>query len=261
MPTISAKAKSCSVSPPKKYRREHRQQRAEAGRQRAHHDLGHRAVDDLREGRARHARDVLAHAVEHDDRVVEREAQDGEQRRDRRRRHLPAGEGVDAARDQEVVQQRDQHRHRDLPLEAQRDVDRDDGQRGDDRDQRRARHALAEGRADRLRRRARRRSRTPPRARCWAASIVSRPAPEEIWTTLSPSSWLSIVWISASARPGPADARRAPGRRWRACSSGAVIRVPPSKSMPKFRPLPAIANAPISMITPEAEKNHFEAPM
>ena len=40
-----------------------------------------------------------------------------------------------------------------------------------------------------------------------------------------------------------------------------MIRVPPSKSMPKFRPLPAIANAPMSMITPEAEKNHFEAPM
>ena len=99
----------------------------------------HRAVDDLRERGARHPRDVLPDAVEHDDRVVEREAQDGEQRRDRRRRHLPAGEGVDARRDQDVVHQRDQHRHGELPLEAQRDVDRDDGQRGDDRGERRVR--------------------------------------------------------------------------------------------------------------------------
>ena len=31
--------------------------------------------------------------------------------------------------------------------------------------------------------------------------------------------------------------------------------------MPKFRPLPAIASAPISRITPDIEKNHFDAPM
>ena len=60
---------------------------------------------------------------------------------------------------------------------------------------------------------------------------------------------------------GALRARCAPASTLAAFSSGAVIRVPPSKSMPKLRPLPAIANAPISMITPEAEKNHFEAPM
>ncbi len=40
-----------------------------------------------------------------------------------------------------------------------------------------------------------------------------------------------------------------------------MIRVPDSKSMPKFSPLPAIASAPTSRITPDIEKNHFEAPM
>ena len=118
----SAKAKSLQRLAAEEQQREDRQQRAERRRQRPRQHLAHRAVDDLRERGARHARHVLAHAVEHDDRVVERVAQDRQQRRDRRRRHLPAGQRVDARRDQQVVHQRDQHRHRELPLEAQRDV-------------------------------------------------------------------------------------------------------------------------------------------
>ena len=39
------------------------------------------------------------------------------------------------------------------------------------------------------------------------------------------------------------------------------MRVPDVKSMPKLRPLPPIASAPISRITPDIEKNHFDAPM
>ena len=39
------------------------------------------------------------------------------------------------------------------------------------------------------------------------------------------------------------------------------MRVPDLKSMPKLRPLPPIASAPISRITPDIEKNHFDAPM
>ncbi len=39
------------------------------------------------------------------------------------------------------------------------------------------------------------------------------------------------------------------------------MRVPDSKSMPKLMPSPAIASAPITRITPEAEKNHFDLPM
>ena len=43
--------------------------------------------------------------------------------------------------------------------------------------------------------------------------------------------------------------------------SAAVIRVPPSKSMPKFRPLMAMARAQTSRITPDIEKNQRDLPM
>jgi hypothetical protein len=49
------------------------------------------------------------------------------------------------------VRDRDQHRHGKLPLEAQRDVQRDDDQRGDDRPDRVLGHRLAEAGTDRLR--------------------------------------------------------------------------------------------------------------
>ena len=81
-----------------------------------------------------------------------------------------------------------------------------------------------------------------------------------IWTTLSPSSGLSMVWISASPSPTGASA----SRTWSTVAGslhGAVIRVPPSKSMPKFSPLIAIASAQTSRITPDTAKNHFDAPM
>ena len=69
-----------------------------------------------------------------------------------------------------------------------------------------------------------------------------------------------IVWIFASASPSEASVLRTAstltGR-----SSGAVMRVPPSKSMPNVTPLPAIASAPMSRITPDIEKNQRDAPM
>ena len=81
-----------------------------------------------------------------------------------------------------------------------------------------------------------------------------------IWTTLSPSSALSTVWISASPSPtGPSVSRT-----WSMLAgsdSAAVIRVPPSKSMPKFRPLMAMASAQTSRITPDIEKNQRDLPM
>ena len=58
----------------------------EAGDQRSGQDLGHRAVDDLREGGARHPRHVLADSVEDDDRVVHRVAEDGQEGGDGRAR-------------------------------------------------------------------------------------------------------------------------------------------------------------------------------
>ena len=81
-----------------------------------------------------------------------------------------------------------------------------------------------------------------------------------IWTTLRPSSGLSTVWISASPSPSGASVSRTcstvAGR-----SSGAVMRVPPSKSIPKLSPRMAIASAHTSRIRPEIEKNHREPPM
>ena len=82
----------------------------------------------------------------------------------------------------------------------------------------------------------------------------------EIWTTFLPSSGLSTVWIFASPSPCEPRALRTSSTLAERVS-GAVIRVPDSKSMPKLMPLPAIASAPISRITPDTEKNHFDAPM
>ena len=42
------------------------------------------------------------------------------------------------------------------------------------------------------------------------------------------------------------------------CCSGVVMRVPDSKSMPKFKPRPAMAIAPTTRIAPENEKNHLD---
>ena len=82
----------------------------------------------------------------------------------------------------------------------------------------------------------------------------------EIWMTLRPSSAFLTVWIFASPKPAGAIALRTcasvAGR-----FSAAVMRVPDSKSMPKLRPLAPMARPPTSRIRPEAEKNHFDAPM
>ena len=83
----------------------------------------------------------------------------------------------------------------------------------------------------------------------------------EIWKTFSPRSLFWTFWMLASVIPlrlqHRADWRsRSPG-----CVSAVVIRVPDVKSMPRLRPLPPIASAPISRITPDIEKNHFDLPM
>ena len=116
--------------------------------QRPGQNLAHRAVDDLGEGRARQPRHVLAYSVEHDDRVVERVTKDGEEGGDGTAGHLPPRQGVDATRDQDVVDHGDDHRHRVLRFEPERDVAADHQQGEDDRLDRAPRHLLAEGRAD-----------------------------------------------------------------------------------------------------------------
>ena len=77
---------------------------------------------------------------------------------------------------------------------------------------------------------------------------------------MRPSSRLSTVWISASPSPSGASVSRTCSTV-AARSSGAVIRVPPSKSIPKFSPWIAIASAQIKRITPDIEKNQREPPM
>ena len=95
---------------------------------------------------APHERDVLPDAVEDDDRVVDRVAEHGQHRRHRGGRHLPAEQGVDADGDDDVVGEGDDRRHRELPLEAQRDVADDEEQRDDDREQGALRDLAAEAR-------------------------------------------------------------------------------------------------------------------
>ena len=75
-----------------------------------------------------------------------------------------------------------------------------------------------------------------------------------------PAPWPLMRWISASPKPLGAIASRTPFSLvdW---LSLVFMREPDSKSMPKFRPMPAMASAPTRRMTPDIEKNHFEAPM
>ena len=147
-------------------------------------------------------------------------------------------EGVDAADDQDVVHQRDQHRHGELPLEAQRDVDRDDDQRGDDRDRSPSWPPSRRSSGRSTRRSGCRRARTRRSSASLTPSTSSGPAPrrdlDDVLAELRVVDRLDLRVAEARA----ARARRAPGRPSPPRSSGAVIRVPPSKSMPKLMPLP-----------------------
>ena len=75
----------------------------------------------------------LADPVEDDDRLVHRVAQHRQHRRQHRQRELPLEEGEEAQDDDDVVQVGDDGGDRELPLEAERQVDHDahhhDGQR------------------------------------------------------------------------------------------------------------------------------------
>ncbi len=69
-----------------------------------------------------------------------------------------------------------------------------------------------------------------------------------------------IFWIFALPRPSGVIVSRID------CSlagwlSSATRRVPDVKSIPRFRPFPPIARAPISRINPDAAKKYFDFPM
>ncbi len=175
-------------------------------------------------------------------------------------------ERIDAAGDQDVVDQGDQHRHRVLGLEPDRHVGRDHQQAEDDRDHRRAGDLLAEGGPDRGR----------------VEAVVALLEPERVLEQradlrgllrrdLAPGSGRRSRRSRGSRSPGSWPRRRHRCRRRRAprgsprpiagSASAAWIRVPDSKSMPRLSRLVAKAIAPIARITPETEKNHFEAPV
>ena len=82
----------------------------------------------------------------------------------------------------------------------------------------------------------------------------------EICTTLSPSSGFLTVWICASPKSGRRDGAPDVAHRRRLLQRCGDARAD-SKSMPKFRPLTAIAIVQTSRIAPDMEKNHFDAPM
>ena len=236
----------------------------QAGDQRSRQHLAHRAVDDLREGGARHPRHVLADAVEDDDRVVHRVTQDGQEGGDRPARHLLAHQGIDARRDQDVVDQGDQHRHRVLGLEPDRDVGGDHEQGEDDRDHRLvarpARRRSGRRSASRSPRR-RPRGRTSARGPSWTLPVSCGGIFAWIWTTLSPKSL--VLGLLDLGRVGAADVgvgQRVADLLARRGSARAIwIRVPDSKSMPRLSCLVAKAIAPIARITPEIEKKYFDA--
>ena len=87
--------------------------------------------------------------MEHDHRVVERIAQDGEQCCDRVRGNLAANQRVDAHHDDEVVQQRHNGDDAHLVLEADGDIGNDQQKRYRERDGRRLDNALTPVRANR----------------------------------------------------------------------------------------------------------------
>jgi hypothetical protein len=77
--------------------------------------------------------------------------------------------------------------------------------------------------------------------------------------TFDPSAGSSTSWISASANPTGSSVSRTCSTL-AGCSSGVVIRVPDSKSIPKLIPWVEIAMAQISRINPEIEKKYRDAP-
>ena len=82
----------------------------------------------------------------------------------------------------------------------------------------------------------------------------------EIWKPLAPTDLLLYFWTWAFGKPRLLITFATwPSLTF--CTKPVWMRVPDLKSMPKLSPLPPIASAPISRITPESEKNQREAPM
>ena len=184
-----------------------------------------------------HRHEALADPVEHDDGVVQRVADDGQDRRQRRQVERHLGHREEAEDDDRVVQRRDDGADAELPLEAQPDVEQDE----EEREQHRERALLGELRAD-LRAHdlgaaqldARfvgldRRQHARGRARCC-------PCPPRGSRRTSTSRGVPKLCTDGVAETRLARATPRTFSRSAACGKLSSSTTPPVKSMPKLRP-------------------------
>src|SRR5437870_2315614 len=109
-----------------------------------------REVQDLVQVLAPELVQVLANAVEDDDRVVERVADHGQDRAHDHETHLEVEIADERDRGEDVVERREHGGEPEAPLEAEREVDQGDDEREKDRQERLALELAAHLRPDRL---------------------------------------------------------------------------------------------------------------
>ena len=136
--------------PAEEVEREQRQLQRQRRHDRARQRLVGGEVDDLADRHLLVFAQDLADAVEDDDRVVQRIADDGQDRRDARQVEVDLGHREEADRQDGVV---DERRHRgdaELPFEAEPDVGHDAGDGEQDRERAGPRQFAGDARADHL---------------------------------------------------------------------------------------------------------------
>ncbi len=94
---------------------------------------------------------IFAHAVEDDDRVVQRVAEHGEQCGHDGQRDFEVHQFQECERREDVVRRRDDGGQSEAPLEPNREVDKRDGEREQDRDDGISAQLIADGRGRRPR--------------------------------------------------------------------------------------------------------------
>src|SRR5687767_10921059 len=100
-------------------------QRAAVRDDRARNRRGDRRVDHFNDAGTAHLLEVLAHAIKNDHRLVHRVAKYGKHCGKHRQRKLPAEDREHANYQDDIVQIGDDRRDRELPLEAEREIDHD----------------------------------------------------------------------------------------------------------------------------------------
>ena len=144
MPTIIANANPRSTSPPNRYSASDREERDARRDDRPAQRLVDAQVHDLVERLAAQQPRVLADAVEDDDRVVHRVADDRQHRRHDVQRQLVVEEREHREHDEDVVEGRDDRADREDEPESEGDV----GRQAEDREERRVDALLLQVGAD-----------------------------------------------------------------------------------------------------------------